>query len=86
MLQRFSIALILLSGLAAGTAAAQSQPPPEGDLPDLCKPNHFYASKPTDDDSPPKDPGCPQSDRRPGTQPTGPDPFIPDPPPIRRQN
>lgn len=89
MLQRFSAALVLLSLLAAGTAEAQSQPPPEGNVPTLCDLTRFSTSKPSDDESPPDDscPGDFPGQRTPGPAPTPrPDPFIPDDPPIRYQN
>ena len=90
MLQRFPVAFVLLSLLAAGTADAQSQPPPEGNMPTLCDITRFSTSKPTGDDDSPPDDDCPagRPDRpTPGPAPRPrPDPFIPDPPPIRSQN
>lgn len=89
MRYRLLAALTLLSLLAAGTADAQSQPPPEGNLPPLCDVSRYATSKPSDDEAPPSDhcPGDFPGDRTPGPTPTPrPDPFLPEPPPIREQN
>lgn len=95
MPQRLFAAVVLLSLLAAGNATAQSQTPSNGgDLPPLCDVTRFIFSSISgdggkeDENSPPRPP-CPQDEdeKEPSPNPTPrPDPFIPDDPPIRRQN
>jgi len=93
MPQRLSAALVLISLCLAGTASAQSTTPTNGgDLPTLCDVSRFLFSSVSGDkdgEGDPERPPCPRGDdpEEGGGAPTPrPDPFMPEPPPIREQN